>query len=243
LRDRTNSLFKLFTRHLRWVAVSPVAAEFLATTGLAPLEDIGIVPNPIDPKRLGEGPTVHDGPLRICYLSDSDTNKGFRLLPDVIRATAELPLEWHLFVNEREDGTNADTWKQLRELRTGGLRFHKPNLNVAEVYRGCDIVFVPSHVESFGRIVAESMTLGIPVVASENPAFRWLLGDKEAGLLFDVGDPVSAAGAVGRVVADPGLQYVLGEEGKRRAAAFVPERVAALMLEQYGSAAGSRWEP
>ena len=74
---------------------------------------------------------------------------------------------------------------------------------------------------------------GIPVVATDIPALRHLLGDG-AGLLFPVGDTAAAAEAIRDLVTDPEQRQRAGAIGKERGAAFLPAGVAAQMCDLYG---------
>jgi phosphatidylinositol alpha-mannosyltransferase len=57
--------------------------------------------------------------------------------------------------------------------------------------------------ESFGIVTAEAMAAGVPIVASDIPAFRQVLRDGRAGELFAVGDPADLARAAARLLDDP----------------------------------------
>jgi phosphatidylinositol alpha-mannosyltransferase len=57
--------------------------------------------------------------------------------------------------------------------------------------------------ESFGIVTAEAMAAGVPIVASDIPAFRQVLRDGRAGELFAVGDPADLARATARLLDDP----------------------------------------
>ncbi len=63
--------------------------------------------------------------------------------------------------------------------------------------------------ESFGIVTAEAMAAGLPIVASDIPAFRDLLRGGLAGQLFATGDPASLAREVGRLLDDPARQAEL----------------------------------
>jgi phosphatidylinositol alpha-mannosyltransferase len=58
--------------------------------------------------------------------------------------------------------------------------------------------------ESFGIVTAEAMAAGLPIVASDIPAFRQVLREGQAGELFAVGDPADLARAAARLLDDPG---------------------------------------
>ncbi len=57
--------------------------------------------------------------------------------------------------------------------------------------------------ESFGIVTAEAMAAGVPIVASDIPAFRQVLRDGRAGELFTVDDPADLARVAGRLLDDP----------------------------------------
>jgi phosphatidylinositol alpha-mannosyltransferase len=57
--------------------------------------------------------------------------------------------------------------------------------------------------ESFGIVTAEAMAAGVPIVASDIPAFRDVLRDGRAGELFATGDADDLAKAAGRLLDDP----------------------------------------
>lgn len=71
-------------------------------------------------------------------------------------------------------------------------------------YRSVD-AFVAPNVggESFGVILAEAMAAGAPIVASDIPAFRRVLRDGRAGVLFRAGDAAGLSAAVSALLDDP----------------------------------------
>jgi phosphatidyl-myo-inositol alpha-mannosyltransferase len=57
--------------------------------------------------------------------------------------------------------------------------------------------------ESFGIVTAEAMAAGLPIVASDIPAFRDVLRNGQAGELFAAGDPDDLARVAARLLDDP----------------------------------------
>ena len=57
--------------------------------------------------------------------------------------------------------------------------------------------------ESFGIVTAEAMAAGVPIVASDIPAFRDVLRDGQAGELFVAGDADDLARVTARLLDDP----------------------------------------
>jgi glycosyltransferase involved in cell wall biosynthesis len=80
-----------------------------------------------------------------------------------------------------------------------------------------NIVVVPSlGGEVFGLVLAENMSRGLPVVASNLGSFVEVLGD--AGLTFRVGDAQALAGQIVRLFDDSALASAL--TGRARARIF-----------------------
>jgi glycosyltransferase involved in cell wall biosynthesis len=77
------------------------------------------------------------------------------------------------------------------------------------------IVIVPSlGGEVFGLVLAENMSRGLPVVASDVGCFSEVLGD--AGLTFRVGDAKDLARQIARLLDDPALAVALGSRARSR---------------------------
>jgi len=231
----------LSNRH--FTAVSDLAREIVAETGLARPDAISIVPNPIDPRevRTVKGALVDRSRSRrppvVGYLGSCIRDKGFDLIPDIIRESQDVAVRWAIFVPKpsAKDRAGTRSWAELEALSVGGrVSFPGRKSDVREAYRECDIVICPSRRESFGRIAAEAMTNGLPVVASDIGPFRDLVGD--AGLLFPSRDPASAAAGVRRLVKEPALRHQLGRRGEERAARFEPGPIVRRFAELYGLA-------
>jgi phosphatidylinositol alpha-mannosyltransferase len=63
--------------------------------------------------------------------------------------------------------------------------------------------------ESFGIVTVEAMAAGLPIVASDIPAFRDVLRDGQAGELFATGDPADLARAAAGLLDDAGRRAEL----------------------------------
>lgn len=91
----------------------------------------------------------------------------------------------------------------------------------------------PSSYEGFGIPALEAMALGTPAVVSDAGALREVVGD--AGVVVPVGDHEQFAIEIHRLLTDEDHRAAVVERGRRRAAAFDPERTAERLLAAYRS--------
>ncbi|MBV6623520.1 MAG: glycosyltransferase family 4 protein [Rivularia sp. (in: Bacteria)] len=104
---------------------------------------------------------------------------------------------------------------------------------VALFYAKADAFVYPSHYEGFGLPVLEAMTLGTPVVTSNNSSLPEVAGD--AALLINPDEPMQLAEAILKLVNDSQFRQEFVQKGKERAKIFSWERTAKETLEAYRS--------
>jgi glycosyltransferase involved in cell wall biosynthesis len=93
-----------------------------------------------------------------------------------------------------------------------------PYRSLHHLYRACHIYVTPAYAESFAHPLVESMSSGLPVVASDLPVHREICGD--AGIYFSRFSPDALAERVVQVQESPELADKLSSNGLRRARDF-----------------------
>ncbi len=86
------------------------------------------------------------------------------------------------------------------------------------LYRAAEVFCYPSLEEGFGLPVLEAMACGTPTVVSTTPALTETAGD--AALCVPADDDVRLAGAIARVLEEPGCRADLAARGIARARRF-----------------------
>jgi glycosyltransferase involved in cell wall biosynthesis len=94
-----------------------------------------------------------------------------------------------------------------------------------------DVAVISSVSEAGPLVLGEAMALGRPVVATAAPGAGDVIEDGHTGLLVPPGDPAAMAGAILRVLGDPGLAERLGRGGREHAGEFCERRMAARFAE------------
>jgi glycosyltransferase involved in cell wall biosynthesis len=166
-------------------------------------------------------------PLRIIFVGRLDErSKNILILPDIAKSLLAKRLAFTLTVVG--DGPHR------KELEQKIARMHLTSVvNVCGAMSRdaawsllCSSHFslVPSTVEGFGLVVAESMGAGAVPVVSDIPVFRWILGEVANALVASVKDPDAYAGRICRLAAHPDqYRYIQNHLRRRQRENFSPE--------------------
>ena len=213
------------------IAVSAVAAHTLARYSTAPVE---VIPNALDVGRFAGRRTTGSHPTVLFLGRVDEPRKGLsvalRAMPEVAAAVpgARLVVAGPGHTGP-VDAAHVDVLGPVDEARKSAL------------LRSADVVVAP-HLggESFGIVVAEAMAAGAPVVASDLPAFRAVLGEGRHGVLVPPGRSADLAAAVADLLADPARRTSLGRSGRAAARRLDWSVVTPRIVDVYARALGGR---
>ena len=157
-----------------------------------------------DPRWTG----TPDAPT-IAFLGRLDEpRKGLPVLTGAIPAVLRRHPGARFLVAGRGDTGAAEAREALGDLAAsveflGGITDEEK----ASLLRSVDVYVGPqTGGESFGIVLVEAMSAGAAVVASDLGAFRRVLDDGQAGVLFRTGDSADLADTLDRVLSDPELR-------------------------------------
>ncbi|WP_067793806.1 glycosyltransferase family 4 protein [Actinomadura formosensis] len=106
-------------------------------------------------------------------------------------------------------------------------------------YHSVDVFVAPNlGGESFGIVLAEAMSAGAPILASDIEAFDRVLFGGRAGALFPTGDHEALARAAGELLDDPARRKQLSVEARAAVRAYDWASVARDVLRVYETVTG-----
>jgi FkbM family methyltransferase len=148
---------------------------------------------------------------------------------DAIRAVKRLVQsgrDVELCVIGPADSAFGDGLKALVQTEGLGDRIHFLGFveNVRQVIEQADIGLVCSRHEAFGRVTAEAMLLGRPVIATNTGGTVELVDDGENGFLYSPGDVGQLAERIAFLVDHPEKIRELGEQARKDIARKLAER-------------------
>ncbi len=199
-------------RHLdRVVAVSESTADQVHELLHVPRERIAVVPNgveaPTPPAADGaEGPVDEDYVLAFGHI---EPRKNLSSLLPIMQRLGNEPSQPHLLVVAGRDLDGVAPLKAAySELESPSFRLEilteVDDTLKSRLLAGAACLVSPSLLEGFGLVPLEALALGTPVVASDLPATREVLGGSSA--LVDPADVQGFAGAIQKAIGDPGAR-------------------------------------
>lgn len=224
------------------VAVSPAAQRYHADALRLPLGDFRVVPNGVDVDQFADAeplPELADAerPL-LLFVGRLERRKGLEILIRAFLRLRAFRPEVRLCVIG--DGPERSRCESLLPasvrpdvLFVGAVR----EADKARYFRSADVFVAPNlGGESFGIVLLEAMSAGLPVVASDIPGFRTVVRDGREGRLVEPGDGFGLADALGTLLDDSRLRAAMAEQGRRQADAHAWPRVAARVADIYREA-------
>lgn len=223
-------LRRLLIRRARgFVGVSTAAVEWFEELG-APPERCVVAPYALD---VGQRPTRglaadDDAPARLLFVGQLIPRKGIRQL---LLAFAALSRSHNVRLTILGTGTlEADLIATVRALGLDGLVdfggfVDQPHL--PEVYARHDLFVFPTLEDTFGVVLLEAMSAGIPVVASQLAgATRDFVADGRNGWVLDAPSVEGIHRALVRALDRRPDWPLLGLEARRTMKATTPTNVA-----------------
>jgi len=189
--------------------------EYLVEQAGIPAERITRLPLPVDTDRFRPRPSgvaADNRERKILFVGRLDARKGvLRLVKAMSGVDADVrltvvgrgPLRNELLRSIEENGLSARV--TLRAGLTGN--------ELLQEYLSSTAFVFPSSLETFGRVVAEAASCGLPVVLPDIP----LYSDFHSGgftIPFRLEEPKDLVDAVERVVSDPALRDRLGAKAR-----------------------------
>ncbi len=228
LRNLVARRWRLFARNIQlYITPTRFTADWLTAHAGVAAEAVCVVPCAI---RL-PGTTVDPAAGRYAAFAGRFVpEKGVEVAVAAARQ-ARVPL-W--LAGDADTHPAVRPGDEVRFVRTRGPE------QLAEFYRGARVLVMPSiWFETFGIVVGEAMSHGVPVLASGIGALAETTVDGVTGLHFRVGDAGDLAGKLRRLWEDDERCRALGAAARRHIERTAsPARHVELMLAAYARVLG-----
>ncbi|MBO9536947.1 glycosyltransferase family 4 protein [Herbaspirillum sp.] len=154
----------------------------------------------------------------VLFLGRLNRDKG---VLDLAQAMADLSAagrdDWHLLVVGPDEGGLRARMKEICAMAAERLHFVDYTDQPQKYMAAADIFCLPSYREGFGSVVIEAAAVGVPALASRIYGLTDAVDDGRTGLLFAAADVPDLARNLSRMLDDPALRQVMGENARQRA--------------------------
>ena len=155
------------------------------------------------------------------------------------RIAATMPEARFAIVGAAESPAETDYQAQVldlidRENLRDRLMFAGARTDVPAVMKAADVFVLASRHEGFGRVVAEAMAAGTPVVASREGALPELIEEPRFGLGASPGDDVDFSQQILALLRDDAWRHQIGLAAAERAMGFDARNLADRVRRCYG---------
>ena len=180
--------------------------------------DIAVIRNAVDTEMFPRRPNrSNDGTLRLICVCRLIRRKGLHHLIHAVHDLRDQNVHLEIVGSGEQS-------RQLRALvESLGLEKHVnltgyvPRERLADHYNSADIFVLPSISESFGQVLLEAMSSGLPVIASRVGGIPEVVEHGAGGLLIEPGSREAIVGAIRQLAAQPELRRRMGNWNYRQA--------------------------
>ena len=220
LRVMRGPLRALFSRLDARIAVSQAVVDSIQSH--FPAHEFDVIPNGIDTEFFSPEaeplPHLLDGKRNVLFVGRFDPRNGLKHMLEAFVLLRKTRDDVRLVV--LGDGPLRNVYERLvpPTLRDDVLFEGRVDQLRPRYLASADILCTPCQLASFGMVVLEAMSAGVPIVASRNSGFELLIDDGVQGVLIDPPDSEGQfAAALEGLLENVSLARRMGAEGRERA--------------------------
>lgn len=154
----------------------------------------------------------------ITFIGVISKRKGVLSLVDTARFVVNKFPQAKFVIAGKKEGENYEILQnQITEHKLeDNFQFLGFRTDIQNVIANSDIIVIPSIFEPFSLVALEAMEMGKPVVATKSGGPEEIIINNETGILVPVNNPYEMAQAIIRILDDPDLATLMGQNGRQR---------------------------
>ncbi len=230
-KDFLHKLIYSKLKHL--IALTHLQKRELLKCLPVPEEKYVVIPNGVDTSKFSPAakpqPVLNSWNVKpnqkvIGYIGRLDPQKGVFEFLDAIAPFKNREDLKFIMVGD-DTWPSQPTYKKLvsriAELNLEEILVLAPfSADVSTLMQAFDIFVMPSYEETFGLVLIEAMSTGLPCIATRAGGPPEILDDGEVGLLISPRASTPITQAIEELLENPGLQKSLSEKARKKAVAY-----------------------
>jgi len=124
----------------------------------------------------------------------------------------------------------------VNEWRLPGVKFYGAVAyrDLPALYASHDIYVNSSNIDNFPGALVEAACSGLPIVTTRAGGIRWMVRDRQTGILVDLDDDAALAAGVIEILENPELGSHLSQQARSWAEQFSWKHIRPTLLASYG---------
>jgi len=234
LRRFTHWRYRFALSYMQWFftirAVGQRTAQTLRERGIH--HRVAVIPVAMPLIAHADLPISLPQQRRVLFVGRLASQKNLGLWLEIAAQVAKInpaaQFEWVGTGDQRLELEQQIADKQLQDRVV--LRGLIPHADLVGVYQQADCLLLTSHYEGFGRVVAEALACGVPVVAPRIAGVEDIVDEGISGFLHHPGDSEGMINSVLYLLANPEHARTMGKAGRQKVLAqFSPE----MLIQQW----------
>lgn len=154
----------------------------------------------------------------VLFVGRIEPSKGVDILIEAAQYVVKKEPDVILFIVGPDFGIKNNLEEKVKKAKLNKNFIFAGELSrkdLISAFKNASIFVLPSRYETFGIVLIEAMTAGIPVIASDIAAIPYILKQNETGLLFELEKPKMLATYIITLLRDKDLRKYLIENGRK----------------------------
>lgn len=176
---------------------------------------------------------------RVISIGRYAYQKGYDLLLDSWRIVQEKRSDWSLHIYGSHDGSVGDyerLQEQIKQYQIGNVFLHQPTNDAYSCYTQSDFYVMSSRFESFGLVLIEAMSCGLPVISFDcKYGPQAIIQNGETGLLVPQGNIEEMAIAICSMIENNEARHRMAMNARSESLNYHPQNIMPIWREFYKS--------
>lgn len=160
-----------------------------------------VIPNGLEDywlENVSKEKEVCNDVVKLICVGKIDFNKNMKSIVEAMNILEKRGVNSHLTVIGQVVDNNVLV--ELQKSSKVEIVPYQKKEELINYYRSSDIFVMPSFTESFGRVYAEAMTQGLPVIYTKKQGFDGFFKEGEVGYSVDAHNPETIADAIDNII-------------------------------------------
>lgn len=202
-------------------------------------KNIVVIPNTVHLNPTGQ--ISNNTQKHVIFVGRITELKGIPLLLEIWQKVTKVHPDWILDIYGEIESNNLKALIDSQAQISKNIIHHQPTKNIFEKFCNSSICVLTSKYESFGLVLPEAMSCGLPVVSFDSPyGPADIITDGVDGFLVPLGDTNIFANKVCQLIENPEMRKKMGATGIKSSQRYAAENIMPQWIKLFNKITSSK---